>query len=58
MHLTRRAQHLIMGRKGPTHRIGVGLPTTRSTLNIREHERHCPRRSCHDRRRRQQQRPL
>ena len=27
--LDRRAQHLIMGRERRTHRLGIGLPTTR-----------------------------
>ena len=44
MRLDRRAQHLVMADQRGPHRLGVGLPATRRTLDIGEQERHRPRR--------------
>ena len=44
MSLDRRSQHLVMEDQGGAHRLGVGLPATRRTLDVGEQKRHRPRR--------------
>ena len=47
MGLDRRPQHLVVRGQRRPHRLGIGLPPARRTLDVGEQERHRPRRPSH-----------